>query len=71
MAHFDHEALHKATKVLTRNLNKVIDINSYPIPEAETFQPSSSSCWAWSFGLSGRLSEVGTAIYLGRSQTVE
>jgi len=35
MAHFDHEALHKATKVLTRNLNKVIDINSYPIPEAQ------------------------------------
>lgn len=35
MAHFDHEALHKATKVVTRNLNKVIDINSYPIPEAE------------------------------------
>lgn len=35
MAHFDHEALHKATKVLTRNLNKVIDINNYPIPEAE------------------------------------
>ena len=35
MAHFDHDALHKATKVLTRNLNKVIDINSYPIPEAE------------------------------------
>lgn len=35
MAHFDHDALHKATKVLTRNLNKVIDINRYPIPEAE------------------------------------
>ena len=35
MAHFDHAALHKATKILTGNLNKIIDINSYPIPEAE------------------------------------
>ena len=34
-AYFDHEALHRATKILTRNLNKVIDVNSYPIPEAE------------------------------------
>lgn len=34
-AHFDHEALHRATKIVTRNLNKIIDVNSYPIPEAE------------------------------------
>ena len=34
-AHFDHEALHRATKVVTRNLNKIIDINSYPVPGAE------------------------------------
>lgn len=30
---FDHEALHRAVKVMTRNLNKVIDVNFYPIPE--------------------------------------
>jgi ribonucleotide reductase alpha subunit len=31
---FDYEALHRATRVLTRNLNRVIDRNYYPIPEA-------------------------------------
>lgn len=35
-AYFDHEALHSVTKIVTRNLNKVIDINSYPIQGAET-----------------------------------
>jgi ribonucleotide reductase alpha subunit len=34
-AYFDHEALHKATKIVTRNLNKIIDVNKYPIPEAK------------------------------------
>ena len=34
-AYFDHEALHRVAKVLTRNLNKIIDINSYPVPGAE------------------------------------
>ena len=32
---FDHQALYNVTKVITRNLNKVIDINYYPVPEAE------------------------------------
>ena len=32
---FDYELLHKVTKIITRNLNKVIDINYYPIPECE------------------------------------
>jgi ribonucleoside-diphosphate reductase alpha subunit len=31
---FDHQKLYEITKVITRNLNKVIDINYYPIPEA-------------------------------------
>ncbi len=31
---FDHEELYRITKVVTRNLNKVIDINYYPVPEA-------------------------------------
>ena len=30
---FDHEALHRVVKIITKNLNKVIDINFYPIPE--------------------------------------
>ena len=34
-AYFDHEALHRATKIVTRNLNKIIDINRYPIPGAK------------------------------------
>jgi ribonucleoside-diphosphate reductase alpha chain len=31
---FDHHKLYEITKVATRNLNKVIDVNYYPIPEA-------------------------------------
>lgn len=30
---FDHEGLHAVAKVVTRNLNRVIDLNSYPVPE--------------------------------------
>lgn len=33
---FDHQKLFEVTKVVTRNLNKVIDYNSYPVPEAKT-----------------------------------
>ncbi|KAF9203697.1 Ribonucleoside-diphosphate reductase large subunit [Haplosporangium sp. Z 27] len=32
---YDFKMLHKVTKVLTRNLNKIIDRNYYPIPQAE------------------------------------
>ncbi len=31
---FDHQKLFEITKVITRNLNKVIDVNYYPVPEA-------------------------------------
>jgi ribonucleoside-diphosphate reductase alpha subunit len=31
---FDHDKLYEITKVATRNLNKVIDINYYPVEEA-------------------------------------
>ncbi len=31
---FDHQKLYEVTKVVTRNLNKIIDINFYPVPEA-------------------------------------
>lgn len=34
-AYFDHKALHRATKVVTRNLNKIIDINLYPLDGAK------------------------------------
>ncbi len=34
-AYFDHEALHRATKVVARNLNKIIDVNKYPLPGAK------------------------------------
>lgn len=33
---FDFEDLHRVVKVVTRNLNKVIDVNYYPVPEART-----------------------------------
>ncbi len=33
---FDHKKLYEITKVATRNLNKVIDVNYYPVPEART-----------------------------------
>ena len=32
---FDFEELYKISKVITKNLNKVIDVNFYPIPETE------------------------------------
>jgi ribonucleoside-diphosphate reductase alpha chain len=32
---FDHQRLYEITKVVTRNLNKVIDVNYYPVPEAK------------------------------------
>ena len=32
---FDHEKLYQVTRVATRNLNKVIDLNYYPVPEAK------------------------------------
>ncbi len=33
-AYFDHQKLYEITKVATRNLNKVIDVNYYPVEEA-------------------------------------
>jgi ribonucleoside-diphosphate reductase alpha subunit len=32
---FDYEALERVTKVITKNLNKVIDLNYYPVEEAK------------------------------------
>ena len=32
---FDFDKLHKVTKVITKNLDKIIDVNFYPVPEAE------------------------------------
>jgi ribonucleoside-diphosphate reductase alpha chain len=32
---FDHQKLYEVTQVVTRNLNKVIDINYYPVAEAK------------------------------------
>ena len=32
---FDFEELHAVVKVMTRNLNRIIDVNKYPIPEAK------------------------------------
>ena len=32
---FDFDVLHKVTRVVTRNLNKVIDLNFYPTPKTE------------------------------------
>ena len=33
---FDYESLHKVTKRITKNLNRVIDVNYYPVEEART-----------------------------------
>lgn len=32
---FNHQKLHEITQTVTRNLNKVIDVNYYPVPEAK------------------------------------
>ena len=34
-AYFDHEQLHSVTKIVTKNLDKVIDVNKYPIEGAK------------------------------------
>lgn len=34
-AYFDHEKLHKVAKIITKNLDKVIDVNQYPIEGAK------------------------------------
>ncbi|KAL1612497.1 ribonucleotide-diphosphate reductase subunit rnr1 [Paraconiothyrium brasiliense] len=31
---FDFQKLHEVTEIVTRNLNKIIDVNHYPVPEA-------------------------------------
>ena len=33
---FDYKKLYDVTRIITKNLNKVIDLNYYPIPEAKT-----------------------------------
>src|SRR3546814_18537273 len=33
--YYDHSLLHKIAKVMTRNLNRIIDENYYPIEEAQ------------------------------------
>lgn len=33
---FDFQKLYEVVKVVTRNLNKIIDVNYYPVPEART-----------------------------------
>ena len=32
---YDFKELHRVAKIVTRNLNKIIDLNYYPVPEAE------------------------------------
>jgi ribonucleoside-diphosphate reductase alpha chain len=32
---FDHQRLFEITKTITRNLNQIIDVNYYPVPEAQ------------------------------------
>lgn len=44
---YDHDALCNASKILTRNLNKIIDKNHYPLPETK-----SRTRWAFSSGKS-------------------
>lgn len=34
-ASFDFNGLYRVSKIITKNLNKIIDRNEYPIPEAE------------------------------------
>jgi len=34
--YFDHQKLYDVTKIVTKNLNKIIDINYYPVEQAKT-----------------------------------
>ena len=35
---YDFQKLHEVTQVVVRNLNKIIDVNYYPVPEAQKQQ---------------------------------
>lgn len=35
-AYFDHEGLHRVAKIVTKNLNRIIDVNIYPVDGART-----------------------------------
>lgn len=38
---YDFEMLKHVTKIITKNLNKIIDVNYYPVPEAKKFKRTS------------------------------
>ena len=44
---FDYELLHKVTKVVTRNLNNVIDINFYPTDKTKNSNMKHRPDWYW------------------------
>lgn len=35
-AEFDYDKLMEITTIITKNLNKIIDFNYYPVPQAKT-----------------------------------
>lgn len=41
---YDFKKLAEVTKVIVRNLNKIIDINYYPVPEVSAGLPGAESC---------------------------
>jgi ribonucleotide reductase alpha subunit len=49
-AYFDREGLHRIIKIVTQNLNIVIDINSYPVADKLT----AMHVYAWKKGLKVR-----------------
>ena len=60
-AEFDFEELHKVIKVMTRNLNNVIDLNYYPV---ETARNSNMKHRPIGLGVQGAASGLGVSLVL-------
>jgi ribonucleotide reductase alpha subunit len=63
---FDHQKLYEITKVVTRNLNKVIDVNYYPVRKHE-FKHASSPHWYWCARIGRCVYHAAHAFRFGRS----
>lgn len=44
---FDFKALKEITKIITYNLNKIIDISYYHLKKSAIFQRITSTYWNW------------------------
>lgn len=64
---YDYEQLHRVTKIVTTNLDKIISINFYPTDKTKTSNISSAN-WDWGSGFSRHLCVDGPRVSQRGSQ---